>query len=351
MKKVFKMLVLASFTALMTSFEGCKKDAIIPTSVDHAPTTTASSSIPTLTTTEVTSITSTSAISGGNITNDGGGDITAKGISWGTTPDWYVYSDDEKIYGNGPGSGSFVSYLSNLKPGMTYYVKAYAVNSAGIAFGSIISFTTPAINPNLTNGSVSDVDGNVYKTIQIGTQLWMAENLKTRKYNDSTSISNVTDNTEWSNLITGGYSWYDNNALSYKDTYGALYNWHVVTDSRNVCPIGWHVPTASEWTTLITFLGGSGVAGGKLKEGGTEHWSSPNTGANNSSGMAGLPGGVRRDNGLFVNMHFICVWWSTSISDDGGLPISAYVNADISNLYLIDYLTMNMGCSIRCVKD
>jgi uncharacterized protein (TIGR02145 family) len=351
MKKVLKLLVLAFFTALTTTFEGCKKDALIPTNAPPALTTSTSSFIPALTTAEVSSITSTSAISGGNITDDGGGDITAKGISWSTTPDWYIYGNDSTIYGNGPGSGSFVSYLSNLKPGTTYYVKAYAVNSSGIAFGSTISFTTPATNPGSFNGSVSDVDGNVYKTVQIGDQLWMAENLKTTKYKDGTSIPNVSENTDWSNLHTDGYSWYDNNDVSYKDTYGALYNWYAVTNSRNICPNGWHVPSADEWTTLATYLGGSGVAGGKMKEAGTDHWLTPNTGANNSSGMTGLPGGVRRDDGLFVNMHFISVWWSTSISNDGGLPVAAYTNADIANFYLPDYLTMNMGCSIRCLKD
>ena len=138
-----------------------------------------------------------------------------------------------------------------------------------------------------TRTSLTDIDGNDYKTVTIGTQVWMVENLKTTKYNDGTAIPNITDNTSWAALTTGAYC--DNiNTPSISTTYGRLYNWYAVDNNagtkvasnggKNVCPTGWHVPSDAEWTTLTTYLGGESVAGGKLKETGTTHWQSPNTG-------------------------------------------------------------------------
>ncbi len=119
----------------------------------------------------------------------------------------------------------------------------------------------------------------------------MAENLRVTRYNDGTAIPQVIDNTAWTNLSTPAYTWYDNGSSD----YGALYNYYTVADtnSLNVCPVGWDVPTDTEWATLTTYLGGVSVAGGKMKESGLAHWNSPNTGATNESGFAGLPGGFR----------------------------------------------------------
>jgi uncharacterized protein (TIGR02145 family) len=325
-----------------------------------------STTIPTLTTADVTSITSTSAISGGNITDDGGGDIIVKGISWNTIPDWNIYSYDETIYGNGPGSGSFVSYLSNLSPGTTYYVKAYAVNDKGIAFGSTLSFTTDAtdapdaisiiFNPDLTYGSVSDMDGNFYKTIQIGNQTWMAENLKTTKYNDGSLLPNVTDNTYWGNLTTGGYSWYNNSASSYKDTYGALYNWYAVTDARKLCPAGWRVPTVGDWITLQMYLGGALYSGSKLKEAGTTHWLSPNVQATNETGFTGLPGGSRliQDIGSNSAYSFGLIgssgnWWSATGFGYG--EASSWVLSTSGTYFESASNFLNDGNSVRCIRN
>ena len=122
---------------------------------------------------------------------------------------------------------------------------------------------------------VQDIDGNNYLTVTIGTQIWMAENLRTTKYNDGTAIPLVTDNTTWANLTTPAYCWYNNDAKTNGSTYGALYNWYSV-NTKKLCPTGWHVPNDTEWTTLTTYLGGTAVAGGKLKETGTAHWYSPN---------------------------------------------------------------------------
>jgi uncharacterized protein (TIGR02145 family) len=157
---------------------------------------------------------------------------------------------------------------------------------------------------NYVTPPVTDGDGNVYNTVTIGTQIWMKGNLKTMKFNYGTSIPNVTDNTTWAGLTSAAYCWYNNDAATYKTTYGALYNWYAVdvasNDGKNVCPAGWHIPSDAEWTTLTDYLGGASVAGSKLKETGTTHWLSPNTGATNESGFTALPGGGHSRNGNII---------------------------------------------------
>ncbi len=178
--------------------------------------------------------------------------------------------------------------------------------------------TTAVFNPDLNYGTMTDQDGNEYKTITIGTQTWMAENLRTTKYRDGSEIPNVTDNTKWVELATGAYCNYNNTTSSDTiATYGRLYNWYAVTDSRNIAPEGWHLPTETEWRILIDYLGGFGVAGGKMKETGATHWDTPNTGATNESGFTALPSGNRSDwrttpIGRFVNMSRSTYYWGTT---------------------------------------
>ncbi|MBN2480603.1 MAG: fibrobacter succinogenes major paralogous domain-containing protein [Bacteroidales bacterium] len=143
------------------------------------------------------------------------------------------------------------------------------------------------------NNTVKDGVGNVYHIVAVGTQEWMTENLKVTHYRNGDPIPNEIDFTEWKNLTKGAYCWYDNDEAANKDTYGALYNSFLFTDSRNICPAGWHVPTDEECTTLTEYLGGVDAAGGKLKESGTEHWDLPNAGDTNETNFAALPGGYR----------------------------------------------------------
>lgn len=150
-------------------------------------------------------------------------------------------------------------------------------------------------------GTVTDIDGNIYQTIKIGTQWWMAENLKVTHYRNGDSIPNVTDETAWSNLTTGAYGNY-NNDDDISNTYANLYNWYAVNDSRNIAPIGWHIPTDAEWQTLVDYLGGESVAGSKMKETGTEHWRSPNVGTTNESGFSALPGDYRGISGKYYSV-------------------------------------------------
>jgi uncharacterized protein (TIGR02145 family) len=194
---------------------------------------------------------------------------------------------------------------------------------------------------------ITDVDGNKYHTVTIGTQVWMVENLKTTRYNDSTEIQLVTDNTQWQNLTTGVYCWYNNNE-TYKSTYGTLYNWYAASTDK-LCPAGWHVPTDDEWTELTAYLLGEDVAGGKMKETGTINWSSPNIDATDESGFKALPGGCRNWDGTFDLVKEYGFWWS-STSADADDSWSRYLKHD--NSTTVKYGANNKdGLSVRCIQD
>jgi uncharacterized protein (TIGR02145 family) len=196
-------------------------------------------------------------------------------------------------------------------------------------------------------GTMSDIDGNVYHYVTIGTQTWMAENLKTTRLNDGTTIPLVTVDTLWAALTTPGFCWY-NDSDSYKATYGALYNWYAVNTGK-LAPKGWHVPTDSEWTVLTTFLGGTKVAGGKLKDTGTAYWDSPNTGATDEYGFKALPGGCRIFLGSFWYAGTFCYLWSATAYDS----TSAWDRVPVNNdTYVGVYFNLyQYGIGVRCVRD
>jgi len=201
---------------------------------------------------------------------------------------------------------------------------------------------------------IDERDGQEYKCVEIGEQTWMAENLKATKYNDGTDIPLVTDNTEWGDLSTPGYCWYGNDAATYKTPYGALYNWHAVNTGK-LCPTGWHVPTDAEWTTLTDYLGGEEVAGGKLKEAGTDHWRYPNVGATNSSGFTALGGGYRNYlHGIFRYVNFSGWWWSSTEFDyesDEEYAFVRYIFHDKDNINRYGFVPKSEGISVRCLRD
>jgi len=196
--------------------------------------------------------------------------------------------------------------------------------------------------------TVSDADGNVYHSVVIGSQTWMVENLKTTKYNDNAPIPGITSGSAWDTLSTPAYCWYNFDGATNKNTYGALYNWYAVHTGK-LCPAGWHVPTDAEWNTLVTFLGDSLVAGGKLKETGTSHWVSPNTNASNSSGFTALPAGsIYTNGGFYLNGKYGWYWSSTESS-----ATEAWHEYMIYNTGTI-YKTAGskiIGFSVRCIKD
>jgi uncharacterized protein (TIGR02145 family) len=209
--------------------------------------------------------------------------------------------------------------------------------------------TTAVFNSSVTYGTMTDQDGNVYKTVTIGTQTWMAENLRTTKYNNGTAIPLVTDNKEWEDLTTGGYSNSQNTSnIENIATYGRLYNWYAINTGK-LAPKGWHVPTDIELKTLTTFLGGGSYAGGKLKETGTLHWWSPNTGATNETGFTALPGGSRMINGIFTNIRTTCYLWSATECDTSNAWVSemTFHDSDVGR----DIMSKKGGFSVRCVKD
>jgi uncharacterized protein (TIGR02145 family) len=199
----------------------------------------------------------------------------------------------------------------------------------------------------IDSNTVTDVDGNIYHTVTIGTQTWMVENLKTTKCNDGTAIPLVTDTTAWHILATPGYCWYNNDSAAYGNDYGALYNWFAVNTGK-LAPKGWHVPTDAEWTTLTTYLGGESNAGLPLKD--TTHWSSPNY-ATNTSGFSALPGGYRNFYGTFYSIGTNGYWWSSTAYGEGATYSWSrfmYYNFSDVNRYSS---SVTLGFSVRCIKD
>ena len=210
--------------------------------------------------------------------------------------------------------------------------------------------TTAVFNPTVTYGTMTDQDGNVYKTVTIGTQTWMAENLRTAKYSDGTAIPLITNHTAWSNLTTGAYCNYNNTSNTDTiATYGRLYNWYAVNTGK-LAPKGWHVPTDAEWTTLTTYLGGKSVAGGKLKETGTTHWVSFNTGTTNETGFTALPGGGRFLYGSFFSIGKTGHWWSAT-EYVATYAWDRYMHNNFSYVDSYGDYDKEVGFSVRCVRD
>jgi len=306
---------------------------------------------------EVTFITEETATCGGMITSDGGAIVEERGVCWSISQNPTI--ENSKTF-DAAGTGAFTSTITGLTPVTTYYVRAYATNKAGTGYGLQVSFTTQ-------NG-VTDIDGNFYHTITIGTQEWMVENLRTTKYNDGTSIPFVSNHTAWSNLTSPGYCFCRDDAAG-KNKYGALYNWYTVNTGK-LAPIGWHVPTDTEWTILENYLVANGynydgtTTGNKIAKSlaATTDWkSSPGTGAigndlkkNNTSGFAALPGGFRHSDATFYGVGDSGYWWS---STESNVPFTNATDVWARSLYYGSYLlakdasTKSYGFSVRCVRD
>lgn len=301
----------------------------------------------------VNNVTTTSAVCEGEVLDDGGSPITEKGICWsiGGVPT----INDYKVI-DGAGTGKIKCVLSNLTPGSMYSVRAYATNSIGTSYGDHTYFVT-------YDGTVTDIDGNIYFTKKIGNQTWMAENLKTTHYQNGDAIDYITDNTTWSEHKTGAWCNYDNledNGVK----YGHLYNWYTVNDSRKIAPAGYHIPTESEWIDLENYLISTHSPNtdkiAKDMASKTDWYTDVNDTiagsigkyqySNNLSGFSALPAGYRRgDISTFDEIGKDAdVWSSTEIST--GLAFDRTMNYNLPYLYSGNYMK-TCGFSIRCIKD
>ena len=289
----------------------------------------------TLTTNIPSLITGTSANSGGNISN-GTATIIARGVCWNTSPDPTIALLTKTI--DGTGTGMFTSTISGLTANTIYYVRAYATNSVGTAYGDNLYLITSSSIPLI------DIDGNTYQTVQICNQTWTRTDLNVTKYRNGDIIPQVTDATQWASLTTGAWCYYNNDSAN-GAVYGKLYNWYAVTDPRGLAPVGYHVPSDTEWTALTTCLGAETYAGGELKETGTTHWWTPNLMATNSSGFTGVPGGYRSSVGAFTSITSTFLVWSNNTSNLGKFLSYSDGSFRTSNL------NRKGGYSVRCLKD
>ncbi|MEI6556547.1 MAG: fibrobacter succinogenes major paralogous domain-containing protein [Paludibacter sp.] len=311
------LVALIMFIMFLTACE--KKETII--------------TVPVLSTTEVSNLTLTTCKSGGIITSDGGAAISARGVCWSTSPTPTIA--DRKTT-DGTGTGTFISTIDKINADSTYYIRAYATNAAGTAYGNVVA------------SLLTDLDGNIYHKVTIGTQTWMVENLKTTRYRTGEGITNNKSNLSWSTANYGAWCDYNNDSINGKK-YGKLYNWSAISDSRNIAPVGWHVATNADWATLVAKLGGEGVAAEKLKEIGITHWSGTNINVTNESGFTALPGGYRSPGGSFAEIGDFGYWWTSTeySSTDVRYWFMTYNNLYVHN----DYNTKLYGRSVRCVKD
>ncbi len=353
MKKLFFAYLLIS------AFAFCKKETTTPNNTINN----------TIDTTKTTSVVSISGFdcAGVQITGNLKKDQVASGVTAtitysGGNGNTYSSKSHNSTGVIGLTASLLAGTLSNGTGTLKYTISGTpttaGVASFAIDFGGktcTINITVANVVQNPTSGygqNITDGEGNSYKTVYIGTQEWMAENLKVSKYNDGTAIPNVTEKTQWASNTTGAWCYY-NNDISNNDKFGKLYNWYAVSittnGNKNVCPTGWHVPTDAEWTVLINYLGGQNFAGGKMKEVGITNWKSPNDGATNSSLFSALPAGTRYDVGDFSFFGSNGYWWSSSEYN----TTTAW-NRNIYYSYYTATRSINakeFGFSVRCIKD
>ena len=310
--------------------------------------------LPTLTTSIITNIDNTTAISGGTITSIGSSNVKERGVCWSKNPHPTVA--DSKT-SDGSGNGSFISNLSGLTSGETYYLRAYATNNEGSAYGNEVNFKT----------TIQDIDGNIYTSITIGTQKWMVENLKTTKYRNGEEIVTTTlANKDISSETEPKYQWdYFGIESNVEIKYGKLYTWYAVADSRNIAPAGWHVPTDDEWIVFENFLINNGynfdgtTTGDKTAKAlaATTDWFTYSvTGTigndlskNNNSGFAALPGGYRYKDGTYGSFKYAGNWWS-AVESSNSNAWSRFLNYNSATLDRSNY-NKYYGFSVRCVRD
>ena len=331
----------------------CNKAGISYGTVRYFTTIPPYAVVPDIITTSPEVVATDSAQLGGRIFNYYSLEIIEKGVYYGTSPN--PEQTGMKVIAEG-GTDRFTVTITGLIPDKTYYVRAYAKILYGEYLGMQVSFTTCLyltgnilFNNSISYGSVTDIEGNVYKTVQIGSQTWLAENLRTTKFNDGTPIPYVIDKGTWMTLGSPAFCWY-NNLDKNKYPSGGLYNWFAVNTSK-LCPSGWHVPSDEEWTTFTEYLGGLKIGGAKIKEAGFTHWEEPNVGASNSSGFSAIPAGQRRAiGGIFTGLGLYDSWWSSTEYnfEKSWYRSVATINTDV---WRSSGTLKQNGTSIRCIKN
>jgi uncharacterized protein (TIGR02145 family) len=292
--------------------------------------------LPTVSMTGLSEIFPNSVRFNAQVLSDGGGHIISKGIVYGTQ--MLPTLLDQSII-NGTANVAFEGTITELLPNTPYYFRAFATNEQGTRYSNQLLENTTSL--------VTDVDGNIYQGVKIGTQIWLNKNLMVTKYQNRDTIYEVTPDGLWQNLLSGGWSNIDNTADN-NETYGKLYNWFAVSDERKLCPQGWKIPSDEEWTILTSYLGGLDVAGGKLKSTGITFWGIPNAWANNLSFFTGLPSGYRDQLGVFFGVGYYAIWWTST--SNGAEAWSRYVYNEF-NYASKETLSKNQGLSIRCLSE
>jgi uncharacterized protein (TIGR02145 family) len=292
--------------------------------------------LPTVSMTGLSEIFPNSVRFNAQVLSDGGGHITSKGIVY-STQMLPTLLDQSVI--NGIETGAFAGTITELLPNTTYYFRAFATNEQGTRYSNQLLENTTSL--------VTDVDGNIYQGVKIGTQIWLNKNLMVTKYQNRDTIYEVVPDGLWQNLLSGGWSNIENTADN-NETYGKLYNWFAVSDERKLCPQGWKIPSDDDWTVLTSYLGGLDVAGGKLKSTGITFWGIPNAWANNVSFFTGLPSGYRDQMGVFFGVGYYAIWWTST--SNGIEAWSRYVYNEF-NYASKETLSKNQGLSIRCLSE
>jgi len=264
-------------------------------------------------------------------------EIMSKGVCWNSKPDPRLNGKMNIIKTD---SSVFIWDLNNLHPDSLYFLRVYAITQNDTIYSDNKIFFTHREN------AVKDIDGNFYNTVNIGDQEWLAEDLKTSRLNDGSAIV-FANNTNWIGSVIPMYSYYGNDSVNYSFPRGKLYNWYAVNTNR-LCPAGWHIPSNDEWKELEATLGGSSVAGGKLKTPGTMLWHYPNINATNESGFSAFPAGFRKSNGDWFFADYFTYWWSTGFTDS--FPTSWYVYHATGNLYN-QSIAKEYGYCVRCIRD
>ena len=303
--------------------------------------------LPQVQTSDITAVGDKYAVGGGILLNSGGGTVTTCGICWDTAAE-PVLTGHYSSHAAQP--ATFTDSITGLDTSTVYHVRAYAVNEAGTAYGNTVTFKTSGL-PDY--GTVSDVDGNKYRVIRIGSMYWLRSNLSVTKYRNGDAIPVVTADNQWKTLTTGAICSFENSGEN-TTRYGLLYNKYAVDNAKGICPAGWHVPSREEWTQLAQLLGGPSKAGGHLKsrgtiEAGTGLWYAPNAGATDSVGFSCLPGGYRINYGTFYSLGNVAFFWTSS---DSTAVYGWNMILDANNPELQSYFNPKAaGFSVRCAKD